>query len=277
MFLSGFQVRHIKFMCSNMKTQIILCFLTLTTFSICLGRNATYRPPKLENCTIAQDCRGSCDRLGKKFCGFNGYSDHVSYTGCIPHEYAKFCCNSPTENHKDCGKETDGLTEACNAEKYGEWLYMDNTEGTITCRHKSDHLIGGTIVMYKNYKMNNVEQIICEQPRSWCRDGVQHYVNGSHFSWSCLDHRSKCREVGEISHEHNYNVFTISGVVGVIAMLLSAIGIFSFCKWRRRRKAEMKKEVIDDNFYYGEEGEEGDYYHQSHITDKNDYYESSIH
>jgi hypothetical protein len=38
----------------------------------------------------------------------------------------------------------------------------------------------------------------------------------------------------------------------------------------------MKKEVIDDNFYYGDE-EEGDYYHQSHITDKNDYYESSTH
>ena len=83
------------------------------------------------------------------------------------------------------------MTEACDAEKYGEWLYMDNTEGTVTCSHKSEELIEGTIIIYKDYKMNNVEQMVCEPPSFWCRGGVHQDVYGSHFSWSCLDHHSK--------------------------------------------------------------------------------------
>jgi hypothetical protein len=163
------------------------------------------------------------------FCGFNGHIDQVSYTGCIPHQYSNFCCNNPFANDEDCLKTQNGVSEACDAEKYGEWMYMRNTKGDVNCRHKSEKLMGGTEQHFKNYKMTvNVDHMICIEPNYWCRDGIH-----PHFSWSCLVQNSEC---SQIDVKNNYLVNIVSGAVGIIIILLIIIGILIICKCRRKRK-----------------------------------------
>ena len=43
-----------------------------------------------------------------------------------------------------------------------------------------------------------------------------------------------------------------------------------------RKKIKDENEVIDDNFYYGDDGDDGVEYQESQIIDKNDYYDSSM-
>ena len=238
--MSGCHIHHVKLINSNMEALVYLCLLILPIFSNCLGRNAYYRPPngtKFENCSTddqLQDCRRSCDESGDKFCSFRGNSEETSYRGCIPSQFANFCCNQPTKNHKDCGKTHHDLTEACDAEKYGEWLFMNNTSGDVTCRHKSEELMGGHTEQYTDYKGINVEHEVCKQPSYWCH-GIQNYENITHFSWSCRSQDSKCNKVSE---KKNDLVYIITGIVSVIIILFIFIGILIFCKWRRRRKED---------------------------------------
>ena len=132
---------------------MILLLMTFLSVSQSQERYDTYRPQvgtEFEECPDGnqlQDCQNICDKSGQNYCQFNGGNGQTIYSGCINHKHFWFCCNYPDMNNKNCVKTNiGGLFGACDSQKYGEWFYMYNTRGHVTCRHEDEEVHGGVTV-----------------------------------------------------------------------------------------------------------------------------------
>jgi hypothetical protein len=93
-----------------------------------------------------QNCQKICKYSGKYFCRFDDKNGQTSYAGCLPEKYIWYCCNKPTKNHKGCvltNTYPHKFYGPCDAENYGDWLFMRNTKGHATCRQQDELVSGG--------------------------------------------------------------------------------------------------------------------------------------
>ena len=107
-----------------------------------IARKWDYRPKQLEDCSNSdqlQDCHSKCVKSGRQFCNFKWPNGRNKYAGCLIVEYFWYCCNNLTDNHEECVGKLD-RKGPCDAENAGEWLYVANTRGHVTCRKSFDTL-----------------------------------------------------------------------------------------------------------------------------------------
>ena len=68
-------------------------------------------------------------------------------------------------------------------------------------------------------------------------------------------------------------MIVIASVAGAVSILDIILTIFC-CRCRKAKKEDKEVEIVDDNFYYGEDG--GEDYQESKFVDKNEYYEYNV-
>jgi hypothetical protein len=175
----------------KMNWAICFLFLFFGQFSdIGTIRKFNYRPDGLEDCDdLLLGCQRECESDGKMFCNFRRKNKEIKYAGCMSRTSYWSCCNDPKDNHEDCEKSNGVFPlKNCDAREYGEWRYMENTRGFVTCRHNSEKLF---------YSNNSNTEVGCKKPNYWCRERVDYDDEGkAKYGWTCLGPTSKCNELG---------------------------------------------------------------------------------
>eukprot|EP00092_Neocalanus_flemingeri_P021358 GFUD01023151.1.p1 GENE.GFUD01023151.1~~GFUD01023151.1.p1 ORF type:complete len:243 (+),score=51.87 GFUD01023151.1:36-764(+) len=241
--------------------KIHFLFLLLLIVPHNLKREPHYRPPsdgyvlfhKCPDDAQLKECQQMCEKNNDKFCNFKG-----EYAGCIPYWYW-YCCNDPEKNDRNCDVTraevlTGDWTPSCNAKRYGDWRFVRNTKGGhSTCRREDENMTGDD----------------CKKPSYWCRNGTYNENNEAKYSWSCIGQDDTCYEQIEASKQ---NVVVICSVVGgTVVILITSIAIIILWKRRNGRKESKEVEIVDPNFYYGDDG--GDDYQETKFVDNNEYYD----
>ena len=79
-------------------------------------------------------------------------------------------------------KTNNHLSGSYDPKKYGNWRYMENTRGHVTCREERERLSGGKSESYWDYKNIPHQLTVCNEPKYWCRDGACSKYGGDIYS-----------------------------------------------------------------------------------------------